>query len=398
MQRKLQRNIWKYTLLLIANKRVFVPIWGAYYLTIPGVTPKIIGTILLVGSLSGFLFEIPSGYASDKIGHKSALVISRIFMILSTVLFLVATDITFLIFGAVFLSASNAFYSGTGSAFMHETLRGLRREGDYTRIMGKMSSIGFAVPILFTIGVPFLVEVSYRLPFLVMLIIDVVGLFASVSLTSPLVIEEEIEEIGTKNFKQVVQEGFRLHYFSLALFAGVIGGTLFSVGVFRAPYQVFLEIPVIWYGVFFGIGRMCASLLLAFSGRIKEHLTMLSLYMFQLIAFSVLILVLGLVPTGWVVVLVFIVINAVYWGLHKIGEGYQLDVIASSKFKATLLSAGAQMSQIVAMISGFGFGFMIERFSYQYSFLYLSLLFFAVLFPLFIYITRQYKVGVYGNT
>src|SRR3989338_10365383 len=269
MGKSLQNNIWKYALLLIANKRIFVAILGAYYLTIPDVTPKIIGIILLAGSLSGFIFEIPSGYASDKIGHKYALIISRVLMLLSTIIFLVANNITFLILGAIFLSASAAFHSGTGSAFMHETLRGLNRENEYAKVMGKISSIGFAVPIVFMVLVPFLVSVSYKTPFLIALVIDVIGLLAAISLVVPPVPQEHIEEIGATNFKQVLQEGYRLNYFSIALFSGIISGTLFSIGGFRAPYQSFLEIPVIWYGVFFGIGRAFASLMLAYSGKSK---------------------------------------------------------------------------------------------------------------------------------
>ena len=128
MEQKLHSNIWKYTLFLIANKRIFVAILGAYYLTIPDVTPESIGIILLVASLAGFIFEIPSGYVSDKIGHKTALVLSRLFMLASTLFFLFASNLGFLILGGVLMSMANAFHSGTGSAFMHETLQGLKRE------------------------------------------------------------------------------------------------------------------------------------------------------------------------------------------------------------------------------------------------------------------------------
>ncbi|MEW6617078.1 MAG: MFS transporter [Patescibacteria group bacterium] len=398
MQKKLQSNIWKYTLLLIANKRIFVAILGAYYLTIPDVTPKIIGVILLAGSISGFIFEIPSGYASDKIGHKYALIISRVLMLLSTIFFLVADDIIFLILGAIFLSMSSAFHSGTGSAFMHETLRGLNREKDYTKVMGKISSIGFAVPIIFMVLIPFLVGVSYKTPFLIALVVDLVGLLAAISLVIPPVPQEHIKEIGATNFKQVVKEGYHLNYFSIALFSGIISGTLFSIGGFRAPYQILLEIPVIWYGVFFGIGRAFASLILAYSGKIKKYVTLLSFYKFQFIVYTFLILILGITSTWWIVVLTFIVINAFQWGLNKVDEGYQLDIIKSSNFKATLLSTGSQIDQIVAAISSFGVGFMIEKVSYQYGFLYLGVILFLVLFPLYLYIARRYRAGVYKNT
>ena len=397
MEKNLQNNIWKYALLLIANKRIFVAVLGAYYLTIPDVTPKIIGTILLAGSLSGFLFEIPSGYMSDKIGHKLTLVISRVLMLVSTIFFLLANNIAFLILGAIFLSASAAFQSGTGSAFMHETLQGLKREQDYARVMGKISSIGFAVPIIFMVLVPFLVSVSYKTPFLIALVIDVIGLLAAISLVVPPVPQEHIEEIGATNFKQVLQEGYHLNFFSIALFSGIISGTLFSVGGFRAPYQSFLEIPVIWYGVFFGIGRAFASLMLAYSGRIKKYITLPSFYGFQLIIYTLLILVLGIISSWWVVVTAFIVINAFQWGLSKIDEGYQLDIIKSSKFKATLLSTGSQIDRAVSAVSSFGVGFIIERVSYQYGFLYSGIIFLVILFPLYLYIVRGYKTGAYNN-
>lgn len=398
MEKNLQNNIWKYALLLIANKRIFVAILGAYYLTIPDVTPKIIGIILLAGSLSGFIFEIPSGYMSDKIGHKQALVTSRVLMLLSTIFFLIGGNITFLILGAIFLSASAAFHSGTGSAFMHETLQGLKREHEYAKVMGKISSIGFAVPIIFMVLVPFLVSVSYKTPFLIALVIDVIGLLAAISLVVPPVPQKHIEEIGATNFKQVLQEGYRLNYFSVALFSGIVSGTLFSIGGFRAPYQTFLEIPVIWFGVFFGIGRAFASLMLAYSGKLKKYFTLPSFYGFQLVIYTILILVLGIISSWWVVVTAFIIINAFQWGLSKIDEGYQLDIIKSSKFKATLLSTGSQIDQAVSAISSFGVGFIIERVSYQYGFLYSGIIFLIILFPLYLYLVRRYKAGFYKNT
>jgi len=155
---RLHQNIWKYALVLIAKKRIFVAILGAYYLTISGVTPQVIGVILLASYLAGFILEIPSGYASDKLGHKQALVISALLFICSTLLFLFANNIAFLILGGICMSAGIAFHSGTGSAFMHETLRGLKREHEYTQVMGKLSAIGFGVPIILTVLVPFFVR------------------------------------------------------------------------------------------------------------------------------------------------------------------------------------------------------------------------------------------------
>lgn len=397
MQKLLQGNIWKYTLLLIANKRIFVAILGAYYLTIPDVNAAGVGIILLAGSLAGFVFEIPSGYVSDKIGHKQAIVISRVFILVSTILFLVANNITFLILAGIALSTGIAFHSGTGSAFMHETLRGLQREKDYASVMGKISSIGFAVPIVFMVLIPFLVSISFKLPFAVALVVDLVGLFAALLLVVPPVPQEKVKEIGVTNFRQVLQEGYRLNFFTFALFSGIISGVLFGVGGFRSPYQTFLEIPVIWFGVFFGVGRAFASLLLAYSGKIRAITTIYSFYKFQLVLYTIFIFMLATISTWWIVVITFIVINAFQWGLSNVDNSYMMDIISPSKFKATLLSTHAQIEHIVAAVASFGIGFAIERFSYQSGFLYLGIGFFAILIPLYLYIIKQRKAGVYDR-
>lgn len=371
---------------------------GAYYLTIPDVTPQIIGLILLASSLSGFILEIPSGYISDKIGHKKALVIAKALAIVATLLLLFADSIHFLILATIFSSASFAFLSGTGSAFMHETLRALGRDHEYTKIIGKASAIGFAVPVVFMVLVPFLVDISYKLPFLVSLIFDVIGLLMAISLVTPPVKQQLIEEIGPTNFKEVMQEGYRFNYFSLALFSGFVGGFVFGIHGFRGPYQVFLEIPVIWFGVLFGIGRIGASVLLAYSGQIKSYTNLLSFYKFQIIAYSFLIILLGLTANWIIVVAVFIITNALKWGLSTIDEVYRLDLISKSKFKATLLSVHSQIESGFIGVIGVSLGFMIEHLSYQASFLCITIIYMVVIIPMYFYITRRYKTGAYDNT
>ncbi len=383
MPKNSQSNIWKYTLVLIANKRIFVAILGAYYLTIPGVAAQQVGIILLAGSLTGFMFEIPSGYLSDKIGHKRVIVLSRIFMLVSTMFFLSAHTLGFLILGSIFLSMSAAFHSGAGSAFMHDTLRVLNRESDYAKIMGKSSSIGFAVPIIFMVITPFLVSVNYTTPFIIALVIDVIGLCAALSLVSPPLTREHAHEIKVTSFRQVIQEGYRLKFFRFALLSGIIGGTLFGISGFRAPYQSFLEIPVVWFGVFFGIGRALASLMLAYSGRIRAMTTMRSFYAFEIVLYTALFIALGIVSNPWIVVTVFIFINAFHWGLSRIEEGYLLEVIKTSSFKATLLSTGSLIDHAVSAIAGFGLGFLIHRFSYQGGYLYIGIMFLILMIPLY---------------
>jgi hypothetical protein len=187
-----------------------------------------------------------------------------------------------------------------------------------------------------------------------------------------------------------LRDGHRLNFFIFALFSSIISGVLFSFGGFRAPYQLFLHLPVIWFGVLFGIGRAGASLMLAYSGWIQKRLNIFSFYAFEIGLYFVLFLILGVTAIPWIVALVFIVSNAFNWGLSRIDEGYQMNIIQRSKFKATLLSVAAQIDAIFGGIAGFGLGFAIKHLSYQYAFLCFAFVFLIMLLPVYVYIIKRY--------
>ncbi len=387
----LQKNIWKYTIAAVANKRIFVAIIGAYYLTIQGVTPQTIGVITLFASLSSFLFEIPSGYVSDKIGHKQALIFSRILMLVSSVCFFLANSVTILIVAAIVMSIGFAFNSGTGSAFMHDTLSELKRDHEYSAVMGKVSAIGFAVPVVLTVLVPFLVSISYKIPFLIMAIVDCIGLVAVISLTKPIMSQAHIEEVQASNFKKVMQEAFRINYFTIAFFSGIVSAMLISISAFRSPYQLYVGIPVIWFGVIVGVGRLIASLMLANSRRLEKYLTLKRFFFIEYLIHTTIIFCLGVTQNVYLVTLLFIASSAFHWGLNKIDEGYQLKIMGKTKFKATLLSVGSQIESLLSAVFGFVLGWIIERYSYPMGYMGISLFCFIILTFLYIRMARIYK-------
>lgn len=390
MSAAIESNIWKYTVLLVTNKRVFVAILGVYYLTIPGVTPFWIGMFLLAGNGASFIFDIPSSYIADKIGHKDAIILSRGIIFFSTFFFLFATNVWWLVIGSILMSMGFAFLSGVGNAFMHETLRALGREGDYRTVMGKASSIGFAVPAVMAALVPFSVGISYATPFIVMLGLDVMGLIMALSLVRPGVSPERVAEVSETKFLEVVRQGLALRFFRIATFSGVVSAFIFAVDGFRAPYQLLLGVPVIWFGVFFGVGRALAALLLAYSGKI--HCLIGDVYSFQrmqIVVYGTLFLILGLVSNPWVVVVVFVLDNALRYGLSQVDIGYQLDVIRNHTFKATLLSAGNQIQNAFSMAAVAVMGISIEHFGYRYSFLMFAIAFLVIQIPLHLFTVRN---------
>jgi len=117
----LESNIWKFFIFNLTQRRHYVAILSIFFLTLPDTTAKQIGIYSLAGYLASFILEIPSGYLSDRIGHKKILVLSKILLLFSILSFIYATSLIYFIIGSVLFASSAAFESGTTSAFMHNT-------------------------------------------------------------------------------------------------------------------------------------------------------------------------------------------------------------------------------------------------------------------------------------
>jgi MFS family permease len=392
LSKSLEGNIWKYTFFSICNKRSFIPILSAFYLSIEGVTAVHIGYLTAIGALVSFIFEIPSGYMADKIGHKMTLIMSRFLMVISSLGFIFADSFLVLAIASSLFGLAFTFHSGTGSAFMHETFKGLDREKDFTSVMGKIHSIGFAVPAVLSLLVPFLVLISDRAPFVFTLILDIVALLISISFSDPKVKDEHVFMLDQISLKKAVKEGFKTHYFRLKILGSILLGAMIGMSPFRAAYQLELGVPVVYYGILFSIGRLLASLLLAYNGKIKEYLTLHTFYLFRIGLFFSIFLALGFFEDPVIVVSILIFMNAMTWGFSGIGTGFTMEIIGGSRYKSTLISINSQINHLVAIFIGLLFGVFVEVFSYSQAYLYSGILLCTALMFIYIFCLKGFKI------
>lgn len=391
MVHNLQSNIWKFTVFSITNKRTYMTLFSIYLLTLPGATEQTIGLVTFLSSLATFIFEVPSGYFSDKFGHRNTLIISRIIIVASTLSLVLANKIWMMILSSILLSIAWAFTSGTNSAFMHETLRDLGREDQYAKIMGSIKSIGFAVPIVFIVLIPFLQSISYQFAFSVTLLTDIVGLLVAISFVKPHVAPEKIKEIGATNFSQVLREGYRLHYLRYALYGMLFVGIMLGIAPFRTPYQELIGIPVIYFGILWGLSRVVISLCSLTNGWVKRNVRFHTYLWVNLILYVILIGSLGFVRHVWVIAGIFILTSGLYFGFSSVAAAYKLEIIASSNFKATLISVQRLGESIIRAIAALVIGVIITQGSYAQGYLITALMLLVVIIPLLIYLeyTKQ---------
>lgn len=137
-------------------------------------------------SLSVAVFEIPSGYFSDRLGRKYSLVMGTLLISLQFTGYGLSYDFWGLAMAAVVGGLGNSFISGTDSALLYDTLQALKRRGDYLRWEGRTYAIGtFSEAVAAIIGGWAAYSYSLRFPMYVQVAISLVGVAAALTLVEP---------------------------------------------------------------------------------------------------------------------------------------------------------------------------------------------------------------------
>lgn len=390
-KQKLEANIWKYGLHLVTQKRTYATFIGVYFLTLPNTTAQLLGFTYTVGNLASFLFEIPSGYLSDKLGHKNALVLGKCLLAFATLSYLLANSVWHFVFAAVIWSLALAFNSGTQAAFMHNTLRELKRDDEFAKITGKLHSIGHAIPIALIILLPFLTEVSFRLPFAVALMIDLIGVLTVLSFTSPKRTKAQIEEVSSTNFRQVMKSGWKVSYFRYAIFVALLMGITTAFSSFKDVYMQWHAVPVIYFGVFWGASRVIVSLGSLTNGWIKSTFTFHQFLGLKIVIATLIYALLAFISTPIIAVIAVTLIAAFNWSTTQAEKQYLLEIIGNSSFKATLLSVKSLFYALIRASGVFLLSLWIGIDAYNEAFVTLLIVFVAIALPFYGYLILSHR-------
>lgn len=90
------------------------------------------------------VFEVPSGYMSDRIGRRVTLVASSVAGIIAMVCFTMGDSFAVFVLAQLFLGASAAFASGTDSSLLYESLAAEGREDEVERYELRLWRFTFA--------------------------------------------------------------------------------------------------------------------------------------------------------------------------------------------------------------------------------------------------------------
>jgi MFS family permease len=388
MQKNFKGNIWKYFIFSFTQRRNFLPILAVYFLTLPNTEVQQIGIYTSIGYLASFLFEIPSGYFADLFGHKKTLILSKLFMLFSSVTFLLATGFNHFVLATIFLSLGWAFSSGAGSAFMHETLTKLKRSTDYTKTMSKLSGNVSLFSIPFIIVLPFFTKINISLPIGIWVIIDLIGLAVIMS-TAKTNNKIESRLSNVTSIKTLLQEVKGGNFFPVIIFDGAIFAFIGAMGIFRPIYLESLGFPIVLLGSVMAGARFFWFLIGHNIHKIEKFISIKQVFFIETFLFSLGLMLIALVSNIYILIAVFIILNGYSLGRKELTKGYLLNkCIGNNKYKATLLSVKGQLSALFNTVVIFAIGAVMAD-SYRLGYLFLAVSLFAILAVTYVFVKKD---------
>ena len=259
-ERGLAWNIKGYTLFRTLNKRAYLPLIAVYAVSVAGLDLGQFGLVASLTALTSLVLEIPSGYLSDRIGHKKSLILGCFIMALSPLAYVIWPNFTGVLLGSAGYFGGYAFISGTLDAFLHESLLELDRGKEYGRVVGRAQAVSLLGNVVLVSLVPLLYPLDHRLPFLVGSLLMTASFCLSFFLTTPRRSKREVAELESVSFMNLMRSLHVSRAHLLFLFLGVTGAASDKVPEFREIYLQVQGMPVIYFGFLLAISSLIAAL------------------------------------------------------------------------------------------------------------------------------------------
>ena len=353
-----------------------------------------IGIIFSVGTVVGLLCEVPSGMIADKIGRRNALTLSFLGQAASMFLFWQAHGFFGFMMGNALYYAAGTLMTGTGEAFVYETLHELNREKEIKKITGRAVFIAQVVTGVLFIGVPLLAKYSLTLPFLLNAFVFLGTALLAFSFTEPVRVQDVTEqEFGTDTlgFKAFLGNPLLLS-FSIGL--GFIGGINGILEDFRQVYLDFIHVDIVYFGfIYLGL-RMLTGTFGTQTDFFEKHLGKRGALLF--LPFISLVTYLGLFFCNSFYGLIFIMLDGITGGLSRPFEQEYLQKMITHVNRVTLLSIDNMIQGVVRAGAVFFGGFVISAYGIQSGFLFAAGLVTVFAIPLLVsFLRRATREGMF---
>ena len=332
-------------------------------------------------SVATVVMEYPSGYLSDRLGYRTALILASLLAIIGWTLYTIAESSNQVLVAEIVLGGAWAFISGSDSALLFETLRTQGREGKYARYDGRMTGsaqTGEAVGALFA-GLMY--ATWPLLPFLFQIGIWIICLGICLSMEEPPVEKETIIHSHLGEALRICRYAFveSRHIRATMLFGTGLGiASFFTVWLIQ-PYMQETGVPLAWFGPVWAGANLTIALFSLASHRLHfslGHAGMAALFVALIVTGYA-----GLGLTGATGSFLFYYLLTAMRGLQGPIMRNHLQQASQRGNRASILSLHSLSFRVLFVVTGPLVGLSADNLGLRPTFSLLAAIFAAALLP-----------------
>jgi len=351
-----------------------------------------IGFLEAVMITTASLGEIPTGAIADVVGKKKAIILAFILGAMGNILMAFAPSYNILIVSIMAMTIGGSFYSGSLETLVYDSLTEEKNTDIYPRVISRMTTmqnIGMAVA---GITGGYLYQVSVSLPFILVAVAYIVGIFISFGLTEPSI---DTEKYSWKKFISQNREGFvqlfstkRIAFLAL-LFLIPSSFMIATENVINDATAVELGFTSIQLGIFATVMYLFGIFASEHSSWIMKRLNAKSIYTFML---TIYISTLLFIPNTSLLVGAGLLL--LRYGAATVFANYEsvrINAVIDSKYRATTLSTFGLIKNIPYIFSATFIGIAMTNYGTTIFSMYFGLILVGML--VFLYGSKKLFTG-----
>ena len=310
--------------------------------------------------LTLLLAQLPSGACADRFGKRTALLLGTSVSSASLIVYLVGDGFWVFLVAELLAAVATSLVAAADSALLHDMLRDLDRQTEFTDIMGKAGSLRFAAQGAGGILGGLAAGASYRLTFALTLITTVASVAVISTMREPIRRRPRESPVAAT---RVLRDAMGLFRTSAALRAlALYMALLVSIDLIVLwSYQPYLQsagIPVALFGFAYMLFNLTAATASRFAARTERRIGANALLVVLPLVVVISVLLLGTFSGVWAIL--FIAPLQLVRGM-RVAVVHRRILDGAESEKATVLAVVNLLSRLIFFIGAPIFGWAAEH-------------------------------------
>lgn len=341
-------------------------------------------SIFSVIMISAAIFEIPTGFFSDKYGRVKTMVFGSFAFLIGSIFYAVGLNYWFLFVGAIIQGLGRALYSGNNDALLYDNLASVNKIDEFEEYNGKIGSMEqFALAISAVLS-SLIAFVSFSVLLWISVIPQLICLILSLKIINVEIVKKESGNIfsHTKEALKNFISNFKLRQLSLV--------SIIGFGMGEAAWQfrsVFINTLWPTWAIGFAqvLSNLGASLSFKFSGKIIKKFNAFKILVIDGIYSKFINLISLIFPGVWSPGLM--ASTSLLYGVSSVSENKLLQTEFTSHQRATMGSLNSLAGSLFFSVFAIILGIFADKFGARNAILMETILSCVIFIPLY----RFYK-------